>query len=58
MLPYERNRMTFYSDDARMPAALCTDAFVRRPLRAADVYGDDAAVMASQEVLRQGSGGE
>jgi hypothetical protein len=50
--------MTFYSDDAPVAAALREDAFVRRPLRAADVFGDDAAVMASQEVLRQGSGGE
>jgi hypothetical protein len=58
MLPYERHRMTFYSDDARVPPALGTDAFVRRPLRAADVYGGDAAMMTSQEALRQGNGEE
>jgi hypothetical protein len=44
--------MAFYSDDAPVSAALRTDPMVRHLLRAADVYGDDAAVMASQEALR------
>ena len=50
--------MTFYPDDAPVPTALRSDEFLLRPLRAADVELDYEAVMASQEALLQGSGGE
>ena len=50
--------MTFYPDDAPVPSALRNDEFVLRPLRAADVDLDYEAVMASQETLRRGSGGQ
>ena len=50
--------MTFYPDDAPVPAELRTDEFLLRPLRAADVDLDYEAVMATQEALRRGSGGE
>jgi hypothetical protein len=49
--------MTFYPDDAPVPTALRSDEFLLRPLRAADVELDYEAVMATQEVLRRGSGG-
>ena len=50
--------MTFYPEDAPVPTALRGDEFVLRPLRATDVDLDYEAVMASQEALRRGSGGE
>ena len=50
--------MTFYPDDAPVPTTLRSDEFLLRPLRATDVELDYEAVMASQEVLRRGSGGE
>jgi hypothetical protein len=50
--------MTFYPGDAPVPTELRSDEFVLRPLRAADVDLDYEAVMASQEALRRGSGGE
>jgi len=50
--------MKFYPVDASVPAALRSDEFLLRPLRAADVELDYEAVMASQEALRRGSGGE
>ena len=50
--------MTFYPDDAPVPNVLRGDEFVLRPLRATDVDLDYEAVMASQEALRRGSGGE
>jgi hypothetical protein len=50
--------MRFYPDDAPVPAELRSDEFVLRPLRATDVDLDYEAVMATQEVLRRGSGGE
>ena len=49
--------MTFYPDDAPVPAGLRSDEFLLRPLRATDVELDYEAVMATQEVLRRGSGG-
>ncbi len=49
--------MTFYPDDAPVPVALRSDEFLLRALRAADVELDYEAVMATQEVLRLGSGG-
>jgi hypothetical protein len=49
--------MTFYPDEAPVPTALRTEEFLLRPLRAADVELDYEAVMATQEALRQGSGG-
>jgi hypothetical protein len=49
--------MTFYPDDASIPAALWSDEFLLRPLRAADVELDYEAVMATQEPLRQRTGG-
>ncbi|MDF2761770.1 MAG: hypothetical protein K0S83_504, partial [Thermomicrobiales bacterium] len=49
--------MTFYPDDAPIPTELRTDAFLLRPLRAADVDLDYEAVMATQEALRRSSGG-
>ena len=50
--------MTFYPDDAPVPTTLRGDEFLLRPLRAADVDLDYEAVMASQETLRRGSGGQ
>src|SRR3954451_12047175 len=50
--------MTFYPDEAPVPAELHADEFLLRPLRAADVALDYEAVMATQEVLRRGSGGK
>jgi hypothetical protein len=50
--------MTFYPDDAPVPTGLRCDEFLLRPLRATDVELDYEAVMASQEPLRRGSGGE
>src|SRR3954452_15077350 len=50
--------MTFYPDEAPVPAELRADEFLLRPLRAADVDLDYEAVMATQEVLRRGSGGK
>jgi RimJ/RimL family protein N-acetyltransferase len=58
MLAYERCPMTFYPEHAPVPTALRSDEFLLRPLRAADVDLDYEAVMATQEVLRRGSGGE
>ena len=49
--------MTLYPDDAPVPAGLRSDEFLLRPLRATDVELDYEAVMATQEVLRRGSGG-
>ena len=49
--------MPFYPDDAPVPTALRSDEFLLRPLRAADVELDFEALMATQEVLRRGSGG-
>lgn len=49
--------MTFFANDAPIPAALRSDAFVLRPLRAADVDLDYEAVMAAQEALRRDNGG-
>ena len=49
--------MTFYPDDATVPAELRTHEFLLRPLRAADVDLDYEAVMATQETLRRFSGG-
>jgi hypothetical protein len=49
--------MTFYPDDAPVPRELRTDEILLRPLRATDVELDYEAVMATQEVLRRGSGG-
>src|SRR5215216_6370466 len=57
MLSLERRPMTFYPDDAPVPTGLRSDEFLLRPLRAADVELDYEAVMATQEVLRRGSGG-
>ena len=50
--------MTFYPDETPVPAELRADEFLLRPLRAADVDLDFEAVMATQEVLRRGSGGK
>src|SRR5918995_1012233 len=50
--------MTFYPEDAPVPTLLRGDDFVLRPLRATDVDLDYEAVMASQEALRRGSGGQ
>jgi hypothetical protein len=58
MSQIHRARYPFCHHPAPAPTALWTDAFVQRPLRAADVDGDDAAVMASQGAVHQGSGGE
>jgi hypothetical protein len=49
--------MPFYPDDATVPVELRTDAFVLRPLRAADAALDYEAVMATQESLRQRTAG-
>ena len=49
--------MTFYPDDAPVPAELRTEEFLLRPLRAGDVDLDYEAVMATQETLRRSSGG-
>jgi hypothetical protein len=49
--------MTFYPDGAPVPAELCTNEFLLRPLRAADVDLDYEVVMASQEALRRDNGG-
>jgi len=49
--------MTFYPDDAPVPAELRTDEFLLRPLRATDVDLDYEAVIATQETLRRTSGG-
>jgi RimJ/RimL family protein N-acetyltransferase len=49
--------MPFYPDDAFVPTELRTDKFLLRPLRAADVALDYEAVMATQEPLRQRTGG-
>ena len=49
--------MTFYPDDALVPAGLRSDGFLLRPLRATDVELDYEAVMATQEVLRRGNDG-
>ena len=49
--------MTFYLDDAPVPAGLRSDEFLLRPLRATDVELDYEAVMATQEVLRRGNDG-
>jgi hypothetical protein len=49
--------VTFYPVDAPVPVELRTDALLLRPLGAADVDLDFAAVMASQETLRRASGG-
>ena len=48
----------FYPDEAPVPTTLRTEEFLLRPLRAADVDLDYEAVMATQEVLRRGSGGD
>jgi GNAT superfamily N-acetyltransferase len=50
--------MKFYPEDAPVPTTLRGDEFLLRPLRAADVILDYEAVMASQEALRRGSGGQ
>ena len=50
--------MTFYPDDAPVPTSLCSHQYLLRPLRAAGVDLDYEAVMASQEALRRGSGGQ
>jgi RimJ/RimL family protein N-acetyltransferase len=55
--PRPRLAMTFYPDDAPVPAGLRSDELLLRPLRATDVELDYEAVMATQEVLRRGSGG-
>jgi hypothetical protein len=49
--------MTFYPDDAPVPAELRAEEFLLRPLRAGDVDLDYEAVMATQETLRRSSGG-
>jgi RimJ/RimL family protein N-acetyltransferase len=49
--------MLFYPDDAPVPTELRTEEFLLRPLRATDVELDYEAVMASQEPLRQHTGG-
>ena len=49
--------MPIYPDDAFVPVELRTDEFLLRPLRAADVALDHEAVMATQESLRQRTGG-
>ena len=49
--------MPFYPDDAPVPTELRTEEFLLRPLRAADVDLDYEAVMATQEPLRQRTGG-
>jgi RimJ/RimL family protein N-acetyltransferase len=49
--------MPFYPNDAFVPLELRTDEFLLRPLRAADVELDYEAVMATQESLRQRTGG-
>ncbi len=49
--------MTFYPDDAPVPAVLRTDEFLLRMLRASDVELDYEAVIASREILHLRSGG-
>ncbi len=44
--------MAFNDDDFHAPAALRTDAFLLRPIRASDAELDYEAVMASKEYLR------
>ena len=50
--------MTFCPDDAPVAVAPRSDKVLLRPLRAANVDRDQAAAVASQEALPQGSGGE
>jgi hypothetical protein len=50
--------MPFHPADIPVPERLRTDAFVLRPLRAADNALDYEAVMATQERLRRSSEGE
>lgn len=49
--------MSFYQEDARVPAGLRTDEFVLRMLAATDVDLDYDAVMASRDMLHLRSGG-
>ena len=55
---YARHRITFYSADALVRAALQSDELVVRPLRAADVDLEYEEVMVSQKALRGSSGGK
>jgi hypothetical protein len=50
--------MRFYPEDAPIPAELRGEEFVLRPLRPSDVDLDYEAVMATQETLRRGGGGD
>lgn len=49
--------MSFYREDASVPAGLRTDEFVLRMLAATDVALDYDAVMASKDILHLRSGG-
>lgn len=48
--------MSFYRDDAPVPAELRTAEFLLRPLRATDAERDYEAVMASEAALRRDNG--